>query len=70
MKNKLYVAVTKDRYELPMFIADTQTQLSEMIGVHPSAISRSIKRGSIVQEEYRVVEVDIRQRREVSERVD
>ena len=58
MKDKIYLAVTNDRFKLPVFIADTQSQLSEMIGVQPSTISQSIKHGGIVQNKYRVVAVE------------
>ena len=33
MKKYLYVITTKDEYELPMFVADTIRELSEMTGI-------------------------------------
>lgn len=40
----LYVAVTDDRYELPIAVAETQTELAIMVGVDISTICKQIKR--------------------------
>ena len=48
----LYVAVTNDQYELPVAVAESQTELSIMVGVGISAISRQIKRRSCGEKEY------------------
>lgn len=40
----LYVAVTNDRYELPIAVAETQTELAIMVGVDISTICKQIKR--------------------------
>ena len=43
MKNKLYMAVTDDQYELPVFIEDTMTALAEKVGVDTSTICKHIR---------------------------
>lgn len=40
----LYVAVTNDQYELPIAVAETQTELAIMVGVDISTICKQIKR--------------------------
>lgn len=35
----LYVATTKDRYELPIAVADSVSELAEMLGMKPTTIS-------------------------------
>ena len=40
----LYVAVMNDRYELPIAVAETQTELAIMVGVDISTICKQIKR--------------------------
>lgn len=40
----LYIAVTNDRYELPIAVAETQTELAIMVGVDISTICKQIKR--------------------------
>lgn len=36
---KLYVATTKDKYELPIAVADSVTELAEILGMRPETIS-------------------------------
>lgn len=40
----LYMAVTNDEYELPVAVAETLGELSEMMGVSKSSICNSVKR--------------------------
>lgn len=46
----MYIAITKDKYELPIAVADTAKELAEMVGTKPntvlSAISHEHSRGS------------------------
>ena len=45
MKDKrmnLYLAVTKDEYELPVFIEDTIVALSKKVGLSRSVLSRQM----------------------------
>lgn len=56
----LYMMVTKDKYELPLAVADTMAELARMVGVLPdsvrSAMCHDRKRGRKCQ--YIRVEVD------------
>ena len=47
----LYVAVTNDRYELPIAVAETQTELAIMVGVNISTICKQIKRRAAGEKE-------------------
>lgn len=38
----VYMLVTKDRFELPLAVADSVTELARMVGVHQATISKSI----------------------------
>lgn len=58
---KLYIAISKDEYELPIAVADTPTELARMIGVSRKTIYNQMSRtkhGTIKQAIYRAVEVD------------
>lgn len=47
MKNKyLYMAVTNDAYELPVYITDTVSELSYLLGVKSKTISEVLSRGT------------------------
>lgn len=47
----LYIAVTNDRYELPIAVAETQTELAIMVGVDISTICKQIKRRAAGEKE-------------------
>lgn len=47
----LYVAVTNDQYELPIAVAETQTELAVMVGVDISTICKQIKRRAAGEKE-------------------
>ena len=47
----LYVAVTNDRYELPIAVAETQTELAIMVEVNRSTICKQIKKRAAGREE-------------------
>ena len=47
----LYVAVTNDRYELPIAVAETQTELAIMVEVDISTICKQIKRRAAGEKE-------------------
>ena len=38
----LWLRVTQDEYELPMVVADSRTELAEMLGVRPKNISSTM----------------------------
>lgn len=47
MRNKyLYMAVTNDEYELPVFITDNVTDLATLLGAKSKTITEVISRGS------------------------
>lgn len=39
---KLYMAVSADQYELPLYVADTAKELAEWSGVKPNYVSTAI----------------------------
>lgn len=39
---KVYLKVTKDKYELPLAIADSPSELAEMVGTTSNAITSAI----------------------------
>ena len=53
-----YIAVTADEYETIVHIADTQTEMAQIIGVDASSISRAVKRGYVVGGEYKVYKIE------------
>lgn len=54
----LYIACTKDEYELPVFIEDTSIALSKKLGVAKSAILMAIKRNQSSRG-YKIKRVEI-----------
>lgn len=47
MRNKyLYMAVTNDEYELPVFVTDNVTDLAYLLGTKSKTITEVISRGS------------------------
>lgn len=38
----LYLLVTKDKYQLPLAVADTAEELARIVGVNPSTIRKCI----------------------------
>lgn len=44
MKKYVYVAYSKDKYKLPIFIADSPKELSAVVGVDSNTISTMICR--------------------------
>lgn len=39
---KLYLAITRDKYELPLAVADSPNELARMCGVKPNNVSSAI----------------------------
>ena len=59
--NKVYMAVSKDEYELPYAVADSQAELAKMLGVDPQSVRKaffSIRHGKCTRTRYREVEID------------
>lgn len=61
MKRTLFLEVSKDKYELPLAVADSQAELSRMVGVDVSSISHARKRAKLlgVKSKYITVQVDM-----------
>lgn len=60
-KNRLYMMVTTDEYELPIAVAETLCELADMVGVKVSTIYSSMshyKAGSINKTPYVKVSLD------------
>lgn len=55
MKQKLYMVVTRDKYELPLIVEDSPTALAQRIGMNPKTLKSSISKG---YKGYCRVEVD------------
>lgn len=57
----LYLAISQDKYELPIALSDTAVGLARMLGSYPSTISSHItlyNQGKIKKQKYIKVEVD------------
>lgn len=60
-KNCLYMRVTSDKYELPLAVADSVIELSEMMNIDRrslESIFRKIRKGKYGNSIYKIVEVD------------
>ena len=57
---KLYLRVTRDRYELPTAVADSAKELAEMCGVSNSTILSAIshEKAGRWKSQYKLVEVE------------
>ena len=51
MKRTVILAVTADEYELPVAVADTQVELSQVIGISESRVSHALARGYSLRKE-------------------
>ena len=55
----MYMAVTADKYELPICVADTARELAEHFGVSPNTVYSSMSKGlSGKRNGYRFVKVE------------
>jgi len=60
-RNCLYLKVTNDKFELPVAVADSVIELSEMIGIHRRSLESifcKIRKGKYGNSMYKIVEVD------------
>ncbi len=58
----IYMAVTNDKYELPVAFGETLSELASMVDSNPSNISRNIKKYKTAKRhlgKYRYVKVEI-----------
>ena len=56
MKQKLYMVVTRDKYELPLIVEDSPTRLAKAIGMNPKTLRSCLSHG---YKGYCRVEVEI-----------
>lgn len=56
-KNKIYLAVTADQYEIPVYFADTVKELAVAMGVSQNLISRYLCLG-LIHKKMRFVRVE------------
>lgn len=58
----IWLAVTPDKYELPIAVADTAAELSKMLGLHSKAVTKFyyLHRRGIYKNctKYKIVKVD------------
>lgn len=43
----IYIAATPDKLELPCFIADSPTQLAQIVRMKPATVQRYVSRGQV-----------------------
>lgn len=57
---KLYICITRDKYELPVAVADTQGELAKMCGVSKATVTSSLshQRHGRWKSIYKEVEVE------------
>lgn len=55
MKKKLYMIVTRDKYELPIAIEDSSAELARRIGMNPKTLRSCMSKG---YKGYCKVEID------------
>lgn len=53
----VYMYVTNDKYQFPLFWADTVMELAQMMGVPPSYVSHGVRRNS-ERSRYKVVWIE------------
>lgn len=61
MKNVVYMKVTRDKYELPVAVADSATELARILDVNRKSIISAISRekvGKTKWSAYKRVEID------------
>ena len=46
MLRTVYLATTNDEYELPLFVADSQSNLAKKIGISPSLVTKLLNGSS------------------------
>lgn len=56
----LYMKITRDKYELPLAVADSPRELAKLLGVHKAAIYHSIKKQEMPGRRKSYIAVDIK----------
>ena len=59
VQNQVYMVVTSDKYELPMFICDTLDELSDVMKMRKESLSCYISRGKGVKRKYKILRVNV-----------
>lgn len=63
MERTLIMAVTADKYELPLAVADTLAEMGQYLGLSESAVSHAISRANVTQKRKlgrcKIIRVDI-----------
>lgn len=62
-KKYLYMLVSRDEYELPLFVCDTIQELGDYVGRKPEHVSTAISRAKKIHGFCRYVRVEIGRRR-------
>ena len=57
MNQQVYVVVTTDEYELPIFVCDTLDELSDVMKIKKETLSCYICRGKGVKKHYKILRV-------------
>ena len=57
----IYMAVTRDKYELPVYMEESMTDLGKLVGLHKSVISKHVngKLKRSIGSEYKYVKVEV-----------
>lgn len=59
LKKYVYVAYSRDKYKLPLYVADSVQELSAMTGIKKQTISSLISRANRLKKECCYMKVDI-----------
>lgn len=58
---KVYIQVTRDKYELPVAVADSPSELARMTGANRNTVNSTLalfRKGKYKNPKYREVEID------------
>lgn len=58
----IYMLITRDKYELPLAVADSKKELGKMLGVSPTTIANSISRSRKDGHKSKYVRVDFQRK--------
>lgn len=61
MRDAVYMLVSNDKYELPLMVADSVTELAELVGVKRSYISSAMSHAKKKGFKSRYVKVDLKE---------
>ncbi|MBE5741199.1 MAG: hypothetical protein E7351_01535 [Clostridiales bacterium] len=60
-KDYVYLLVTADKFELPLMVAETFAELTEMTGLQYTTLRSALIRNSVIDGRYRIIKVDTRE---------